>query len=61
MMEKNQDYWNTHKEIYNDLLNELDIEIINKVMENPSGPESKRLNQRVENRVKEKLQMARMN
>ncbi len=60
-MEKNQDYWNTHKEIYNDLLNELDIEIINKVMENPSGPESKRLNQRVENRVKEKLQMARMN
>ena len=60
-MEKNQDYWDTHKEIYNDLLNELDIEIINKVMANPNGPESKRLNQRVENRVKEKLQMARMN
>ena len=60
-MEKNQDYWGTHKEIYNDLLNELDIEIINKVMENPNGPESRRLNQRVEHRVKEKLQMARMN
>jgi len=60
-MEKNQDYWDTHKEIYNNLLNELDIEIINKVMANPNGPESKRLNQRVENRVKEKLQMARMN
>ena len=54
-MEKDTKYWKTHKQVYNDMLTELDSEVIRRVFENPNGAESQLLNKKVEERTKETL------
>ena len=52
-MDKDYKYWNTHKEKYNELLNELDNTIINKIITNPNCAEAHLLNRRVDKQVQE--------
>ena len=54
-MEKDTKYWNTHKEVYNDMLAELDNDVIRRIYQNPNGSESYLLNKKVEEKTKETL------
>jgi succinate dehydrogenase flavin-adding protein (antitoxin of CptAB toxin-antitoxin module) len=50
-MDKDNRYWNKHKQIYNELLNELDNSIINRIYSNPNCAEAQLLNKRVDKRI----------
>ena len=54
-MEKDTKYWQAHKQAYTEVIDELDLEIADKVMKNPNGPEGKEINKKVEVRIKELL------
>ena len=54
-MDKDNRYWNKHKQVYNELLNELDNIIIDKIHRNPNCAEAHLLNRRVDKRIQESL------
>jgi succinate dehydrogenase flavin-adding protein (antitoxin of CptAB toxin-antitoxin module) len=54
-MDKDYKYWNAHKAIYNELLNELDNSIIMKITTNPNCAEAHLLNKRVDKQIQESL------
>ena len=54
-MDKDNRYWNMHKQVYNDFLNELDNEIIEKIYKNPNCAEAHLLNKRVDKQIQESL------
>ncbi len=54
-MDKDNRYWNTHKEIYNKLLNNLDKDIVDKIYRNPDCTEAHLLNKKVEKEIREIL------
>ena len=54
-MDKDNRYWNKHKQVYNELLNELDNVIIDKIYRNPNCAEAHLLNKRVNKEVEEGL------
>lgn len=55
-MDRDNKYWNTHKEVYNKLFNELDNDIIDKIYRNPNCAEARLLNDKVEKQIQEILQ-----
>ena len=55
-MDKDNRYWDTHKEIYNRLLNSLDKDIVDKIYKNPNCIEAHLLNSKVEKQIQETLQ-----
>ena len=57
MIEKDNNYWNTHKEVFNDLISELDTEIINRIYNNPNCHEGRLFQKKVDRRVEELLTM----
>ena len=54
-MDKDNRYWNMHKQVYNDFLNELDNEIIEKIYKNPNCAEAHLINNKVDKEVEERL------
>ena len=54
-MDRDNKYWNTHKEVYNKLFNELDNDIIDKIYRNPNCAEARLLNDKVEKQIQEIL------
>ena len=57
-MDKDYKYWNAHKAIYNELLNELDNSIIMKITTNPNCAEAHLLNKRGDKQIQESLKEA---
>ena len=55
-MIKDNNYYNLHKVVYNDELQQLDTEVIKTIFDDPQGEESELLNRRVSNRLKEELE-----
>jgi hypothetical protein len=49
--EKNNKYWELHKEIWNEKFDSLDLFICRRIMGNPHGPEGQRFNRLVERKV----------
>ena len=54
-MEKDNNYWSTHKEVFNDLISELDTEIINRIYNNPNCHEGRLFQKKVDRKVEELL------
>ena len=54
-MDKDYKYWNAHKAIYNELLNELDNSIIMKITTNPNCAEAHLINNKVDKEIEERL------
>ena len=55
-MIKDNNYYNLHKVVYNEELQQLDMEVIKTIFDDQQGEESELLNQRVTNRLKEELE-----
>ena len=55
-MEKDNTYWSKHKEVFNDMISELDTEIANKIYSNPSCIEAKLFLKKVDKKVTELLE-----
>ena len=56
MIEKNNIYWSKHKEIFNEMIAELDMDIANKIYNNPNCHEGRLFLKKVDKRVEELLQ-----
>lgn len=56
-MEKDNTYWTLHKKIYSEELDKLDKDIINVIQKNPMSREAALLNDRIEARIKESLEV----
>ena len=56
MIEKDNNNWSKHKEIFNEMISELDIDIISKIYSNPNCQEGRLFQQQVDKRVKELLE-----
>ena len=54
-MIKDNSYYNKHKVVYTEELQKLDVEVIKSIFEDPSGEESELLNKRVDNLLKENM------
>ena len=54
-MNKDNNYWNIHKEVYMDEFDKLDNEIASIVQTKPYSPEARLFNEKVEKTIKEKL------
>ena len=54
-MEKNNKYWNTHKMVYMEELDKLDNSIINEIQNKPYSKEAHLFNEKIEDKIKEKL------
>ena len=52
-MDKDNRYWNKHKQVYNELLNELDNVIIDKIYRNPNCAEARLLSKKVDKEIEE--------
>ena len=57
-MEKTKEYWNIHKEVYNNELNELDVDIIQKISSSPTSQEARLFNKRVSKETERRLKPA---
>ena len=55
-MDKDNRYWKIHKEIYNKLFGDIDLDIANKIYKNPNCAEGQLLNKRVDIEIKERLE-----
>ncbi len=55
-MDKDNRYWNIHKEVFNKFLNELDTEIVDKIYRNPNCVEAHLLNKKVEKEIQQIMQ-----
>ena len=55
-MIKDNNYYNLHKVVYNEELQELDSDVIKTIFNDPKGEESELLNRRVSNRLKEEME-----
>ncbi len=54
-MDKDNRYWSTHKQVYNNFLNELDKEIVEKIYKNPDCVEALLLNSKVDKEIEQQL------
>lgn len=54
-MNKDNNYWNIHKEVYTDELDELDPEIRNTVLTKPLSHEAKLFNDKIDKVIETKL------
>jgi hypothetical protein len=54
-MIKDNNYYNLHKVVYNEELQELDMEVIKTIFDDPEGEESELLNRRVSSRLEEEM------
>ncbi len=54
-MDKDNRYWSTHKQVYNNFLNELDKEIVEKIYKNPDCVEAQLLNSKVDKEIEQQL------
>lgn len=54
-MEKNNKYWNIHKIVYMEELDKLDSSIANEIQSKPYSKEAHLFNEKVENKIEEKL------
>ncbi len=57
MNTKSPTYWATHKNVVQDLLDELDSDIQDLVLKNPESLESIRFNEKVDAEVKRRLDL----
>ena len=56
-MEKTKEYWSIHKEVYNNELNELDVDIIQKISNSPLGHEARLFNNRVDKEIERRVKV----
>ena len=56
MIDKDNRYWNIHKEVFNKFFNELDKDIADRIYRNPNCIEAHLLNRKVEKEVSQILQ-----
>ena len=56
MIDKDNNYWSKHKEVFNEMISELDTDIANKIYSNPSCIEAKLFLKKVDAKVKELLE-----
>ena len=54
-MIKDNNYYNKHKVVYTEELQKLDVEVIKTIFEDPCSAESELLNKRVDNLLKEDM------
>ena len=59
-MEKDNTYWELHKEVYTEELDKLDKDIINLIHNNPMSKEASLLNERIEAEVKRRREFLSM-
>ena len=57
MIDKDNNYWSKHKEVFNEMISELDTDIANKIYNNPKCQEAKLFLKKVDTRVQELLQL----
>jgi hypothetical protein len=53
-MEKDNNYWILHKEIYNEMMADLDTDVIRKIYDNPNCTEARLLQKRVDRAIQDK-------
>ena len=56
-MEKDNHYWNIHKQVWNELLSELDTDVVMKIYDKPNSTEGKLFTRQVDKEVKNRLQL----
>ena len=56
MIDKDNNYWNKHKEVFNEMISELDTDIANKIYNNPKCQEANLFLKKVNKRVEELLE-----
>ena len=54
-MEKDNTYWMLHKDTYNEMMAELDMDVVRKIYNNPNCTEGRLLQKRVDKELEDKM------
>ena len=56
-MDKDNHYWNIHKQVWNELLAELDTDVVMKIYDKPNSSEGKLFSRRVDKEAEKRIQL----